>query len=344
MPDANDIYGPFEGEPDSPGIWTQAQWYRDAPTWAPTAVVGNAPVSSTTGGLALTTSGLTASIGLGRAHIRGAGYERVNTAKGITVPSNGHASFARRDRIVVRRDTAAKTIEPILLQGTPAGTPVGPMPTRTDGTIWDLPLFSFLVPANNGTSISGVVDERVWWDAGGTGPLVVPNQAAHDILIPYPALEVFRLDRGRFQAYVNGEWQSRGAVPKTRFVLNTASGTLGNGSSANLAPAQTISGAPFGAGVPWQLTLDARVHLSSIPAGLGARLELVIGSTVFGGDEFTNAGVTPCRYTLRARDIAYVSDDSPRTVYARVTGLEGTVTVSTNYGRVFIEAAPFEDL
>lgn len=346
MPDANDIYGPFDGSDGEAGRWTQTQWYRDAPTWAPTAVIGNPPTGSTTGGLALTTSGLTASVGLGRAHVRGAGYERVNTPKAITVPANTHASFARRDRIAIRRDIAAKTVEPILIQGTPAGTPAAPTLTRTDGTIWDCPLFSFLVPASSGSTISGVIDERVWWDPNGTGPVVVPSQDARSAQISYEGFEVYRSDLRMHETFVNGTWRRRGSAQatKSRFMLNSASGPLGAGVSADLAPRQTVAGAPFGSGVNWQLTLDARVHLSSIPAGLGARLELLIDGVVFGGDEFTNAGSTPCRATLRARDIAYVNDNSSREVYARVTALAGTITVSTFWGRVFIEAAPYEAL
>jgi hypothetical protein len=46
-------------------------------------------------------------------------------------------------------------------------------------------------------------------------------------------------------------------VPKQRVVAATASGTLAAGSTINLAPTQTIPASPFGAGVQYQVIVDA---------------------------------------------------------------------------------------
>ena len=94
-----DIFGPFDGIP-----WAQAQWYRDAPLWAPSGVAGAPASAVSVGDLPLTISGLTASVGLGRAHVRGAGYERTGTPNAFTVNANTNATLSRLDRIVLRRD------------------------------------------------------------------------------------------------------------------------------------------------------------------------------------------------------------------------------------------------
>lgn len=126
-------------------------------------------------------------------------------------------------------------------------------------------------------------------------------------------------------------------ILRTRFALNTASGTLAAGTQVNPAQGYQIPAAPFGLGVPWEATVDARVHLSAIPQGCGARLEIYFGDTVIGGDEFTNGGTQTCRATLQARDIAYVSDNLSHGVAAKLTALGGTITVSTLYGRFIVE-------
>lgn len=346
MPDANDVFGPFDG-----ALWAQSQWFRDAPAWAPSAVLGTPATSAGAGALGATFSGLNGTIGLGRAHIRGAGYERIGSGKVIAVPANTHASSARRDRFVLRRDLAAKTVEPVLLQGTPSSAPTPPALTRVEDGVWDLALHSFLVPPNSGSNVTGIIDERVWWDPAGSGPLAVFTTAARDAAVLHPGLEVWRADLGVYQAYTGATWAQRASQSsvsdwseKSRFLVNTASGTLGSGVTVNLSAEQTIAGAPFGSNVDWQLTMDARVYLTDIPSGIGARLELLIDDVVFGGDEFTNAGSTSCRHTLKVRDIAYVQDNNPRRVRARLTALSGTVTVSTEFGRVFLEATPRQAL
>ena len=158
-----DLYGPFDGTP-----WAQDQWYRHASAWAPSGVFGSsAATSTTTGDLALTVSGRNVTIGTGRAWVRGAGFERTGTPASQAVSANTNTTLSRRDRVVLRRDLATKTIAPVLLTGTPAATPVAPSITQSETGQWDLLLYSFLVPPNSGTTLSGIVDERLWMDPGG---------------------------------------------------------------------------------------------------------------------------------------------------------------------------------
>lgn len=155
--------GPFDGVP-----WSQGEWYDFAPSWAPSGVLSSIASSPSAGALALAVNGLNISIGVGRAMVRGTGFELTDTPKSFTVAPNTNASLSRRDRMVLRRDLNNKTCTPVRLTGTPASTPVAPGLTQNEAGIWDVPLFSFLVPPNSGTALSGIVDERVFVDPGGT--------------------------------------------------------------------------------------------------------------------------------------------------------------------------------
>lgn len=143
-----DVFGPFDGLP-----WAEAQWYRFARSWAPDGILAS-------GDLALTTSGLSVTIGAGRAWVGGAGFERTGTPATNAVTANAHATQFRRDRIVLRRSLASRTVEPVVIPGATAASPVAPAISQSDGGDWDLPLWSFLVPPGGGTTLTGLVDER----------------------------------------------------------------------------------------------------------------------------------------------------------------------------------------
>jgi hypothetical protein len=154
-----DVYGPFDT-----ATWSQAQWFRTSWARSRSGVYGSAFTASTTGDLALTVSGLDISMALGRAYVRGAGYERTGSAWTYSVPANTNPTQARIDRLVLRRDLTAKTVVPVVLQGTPAASPVAPTVTQVEDGVWELPLFSFTVPANSAAPVTNVVDERVSGD------------------------------------------------------------------------------------------------------------------------------------------------------------------------------------
>jgi hypothetical protein len=155
-----DVYGPFDAV-----TWSQAQWYRDAYARELSGVFGTNFTASTAGDLALTVSGLTVTMALGRAHVRGAGYERTGTAWSSTLPTNTNAN-PRIDRLVLRRDLAAKTVLPAILQGTPAATPAVPALTQAEDGVWELPLHRVQVPGGSGTTLTNIVDERAPGDIG----------------------------------------------------------------------------------------------------------------------------------------------------------------------------------
>jgi hypothetical protein len=164
-----DVYGPFTGQ-----TWTQGQWFRDAyAREGSSRVYGTSFASTGVGDLALTTSGLTVTLALGRAHVRGAGYERTGTAWSTTLATNTNAN-PRIDRIVLRRDLTAGTVVPTVIQGTPAATPTVPAATQVEDGVWDLPLFNVQVPGGSGTTLTNITDERPGTqitDITATGPI-----------------------------------------------------------------------------------------------------------------------------------------------------------------------------
>lgn len=159
-----DVYGPFATAP-----WSDGEWSRFAPTWAPSGPIGTGAASATTGDWAFANTGLSVSAGTGRAWVRGFGITRTGTPATHTVTANTHASFSRRDRLVLRRDLAAGTVTTAVKAGTAASSPTVPSLTQVEAGVWEEALFSFLVPPNSGTTITGVIDERRWVSPDGGG-------------------------------------------------------------------------------------------------------------------------------------------------------------------------------
>ncbi len=149
-----DLHGPWDGS-----TFAQSQWYRDVGD--PSGVMGAPGASPAVGDLALTASGFTLSMALGRARVRRAAYERSGTAWTDVVPANASSVGPRIDRVVLRRDLAAKTVVPVRIQGTASATPVAPALTRVENGTWDMPLFQVTVPPSSGTPLV-IADERVW--------------------------------------------------------------------------------------------------------------------------------------------------------------------------------------
>lgn len=160
--------------------WPQERYYRDAPLWSPSGVVGSAAATtSTTGALALSFSvagsAITVSMALGRARVMGMLYERTDTPwiSGMAgdQPYDGSAVYPlntnsqpRIDRLVLRRDLNIGKCYPLILQGTPAASPAPPALSVSEAGAFDLPLFRWQLAGASSTSVSNIVDERLWID------------------------------------------------------------------------------------------------------------------------------------------------------------------------------------
>jgi len=143
-----DVSGPFDN-----ASFLQAQWFRDRGYLDPSGVFGTAAATPAAGDLGLTAAGFDLTLGLGRAHVRGAYYERTGTGWTETVPANTSAIGPRRDLIVLRRDLVAKTVTPLRIQGAPAASPADPAVLQNEDGAWDLPLFRVQAPASSGTPL-----------------------------------------------------------------------------------------------------------------------------------------------------------------------------------------------
>lgn len=159
-----DVRTPLDDEP-----WPQAALYDHLDLMAPSGVPGPPAAGAGAGDLGLTLNGLGWSVGLGRALVSGQRYRRTESPATGAVAANTNATLARRDRLVVRRDLAAKTTGVVRIQGDPAAQPVSKPLTLERAGVFDLPLFSFLVPPASGTQLTDVRDERMWLDPNGQG-------------------------------------------------------------------------------------------------------------------------------------------------------------------------------
>jgi hypothetical protein len=90
-----DLAGPFDGRRSR-----RRSGYRDRGYLEPSGVQGLPPGAAPGGGeLGLTAAGFGLTLGLGRAHVRGAAYERTGSAWTYTVPANTSSAGPRNDLV-----------------------------------------------------------------------------------------------------------------------------------------------------------------------------------------------------------------------------------------------------
>jgi hypothetical protein len=152
------VYGPFDT-----ATYGQGPWFRDRGPSEPSGVIGTPAASASAGELGLTAAGFGLSLSIGRAHVRGASYERTGSAWTDTVPANTSSAGPRNDLVVLRRDLVAKTVVPVRIQGTAAASPTDPAVTQNEDGTWDLTLFRVQAPASSGTPLV-ITDLRRWID------------------------------------------------------------------------------------------------------------------------------------------------------------------------------------
>jgi len=120
-------------------------------------VISNGVLRSINDDLKVTASGLTVSVGVGRAWINGHYYYN-DSAVTYTVPTPPTGG-SRIDRIILRlnKNVSARSVELVYATGTAAASPVAPALTRTEN-IYDLCLANISV-STNATTV-GITDTR----------------------------------------------------------------------------------------------------------------------------------------------------------------------------------------
>jgi hypothetical protein len=99
-------------------------------------------------------------VGLGAIFVRGRFLEVYGASEELAVGA-AHATLPRIDRVVVRRDLAARTMTLAVKAGTAAGSPTPPALTQVDAGVWEVSLAQVAVAAA-ATSIvnANITDER----------------------------------------------------------------------------------------------------------------------------------------------------------------------------------------
>ena len=96
-------------------------------------------------------------VNTGKAFIQGYYFE-VHTGQETLAIGAAHATLARIDRVVVRRDLAGRTAILAVLSGTPAASPTAPALTQVAAGVWEIALAQVAVaPAAAVALCSGVV-------------------------------------------------------------------------------------------------------------------------------------------------------------------------------------------
>lgn len=105
-------------------------------------------------------TGMSVRVNTGKAFVQGYFFE-VYAAQEVVTIAAAHASLARIDRVVVRRDLSNRTSVLAVLAGTPSSSPVAPALTQNAAGVWEIPLAQVFVGASVSVILNAnVTDER----------------------------------------------------------------------------------------------------------------------------------------------------------------------------------------
>lgn len=213
-----DTSGPWNN-----ATWSEGQWGDHIGATMISGVIGDPVSSAGTGALGLTTSGLTVTLAVGSANVGGFGYDRVAPVTSTAVTANTNATNNRRDRLVLRRNLSTQTITPVVIAGAAAASPVAPAITRS-ATVFDQPMFSFLVPPASGTNITGIVDERIFVSGSRPNRLAVWSFANLPTEGLYAGMMVVDASNGDTWRYDGSAWVV--SSPRMMRAQRTPTGTI----------------------------------------------------------------------------------------------------------------------
>lgn len=136
---------------------TEAQWRQMARNWLGTGVLKG---QLNAFAVFADSTGMQVKVPSGRAWIEGHFFE--SDAQETVAIGAANATNPRIDRVVLRADFTANTVDIAVLAGTPAVTPAAPAVTQST-TVWEISLAQVLVDAAVATIAAGkVTDERTY--------------------------------------------------------------------------------------------------------------------------------------------------------------------------------------
>lgn len=236
-----------------------------------------------------------------------------------------HATLARKDIIYVsvadpaESVGAAPTVTRKYLAGSASGTPSAP---AVPGTERGFVIAEINVPASGGGSptVSWVAPYMA--AAGGVVPFNTKAQMVATTTLPAGTLATVLAEPGSLYESAGTTWGPRHKL--VRQIAGTASGSLSGSTWLNLGPAQTIPASPFGAGVPYELSVLAvsNATLSGNAYALRVRID---GTVSAQAQDVGTGGVT---VEVTSSDII-TAPNSTHTVEVQILSLSGTATVST---------------
>ncbi len=179
--------------------------------WAPDGLDARTPAVTLGSGLTFTVpSGLAG-------YLRGFRY-RNTSAQSKTGAANVNSN-PRIDTLALRLDRAANSILPVILQGTPAPSPVPKTPVQTD-TLWEMPIYKATCPGSASAQNYSALTP-MWWPVSS--------------------------ERGRH------EWTASASVGSAGTTFSAWTAVAGNSSIASISAANLLLNVPG----RWSITLEA---------------------------------------------------------------------------------------
>jgi hypothetical protein len=130
---------------------SQVQWQQMSHLWASDRIdfqLVNSSYSQSALPFYASFSGSNIIIQPGAAWIGGF-YYKLDAPYTMTTPTN-NGSLPRNDIIVLRLDMATGSVNLAKKTGTPSSSPKDPLPQRTPGGVWEMPLWAITLAPNNG--------------------------------------------------------------------------------------------------------------------------------------------------------------------------------------------------
>lgn len=220
------VYGPFST--GAGATFTEAQWQT---------LFGVQPSGVVSGmGLFADSTGMQVKVPVGVAVIQGFVFS--DDAQETLSIGAANATNPRIDRLVVRRDFGAKTIDYFVRAGTPLASPVAPTLQR-DSAVWELSIGQVTVPANASTIAPGnILDERLNPDVCGlvsalTSEIIQCNSSTRPTVGLVNGTTILEVDTGNMRFWWNGAWSQPIVTGSGALVSPSITGTVSGSATYN---------------------------------------------------------------------------------------------------------------